>query len=160
MTERILKGPFLTRQAAAQRAGVPPTLLPDRPDLLRLGGQWLQETYFAFQFDRHGVRPDLGFVVQELKRYYSDVAIADWLARPHAHLNDACPLDALAWGSPRWILEAARLSGPVDEGDPSPAETPDRYLQPVRETEPVDALRPVRPGRGGPRRRIAFPHPA
>lgn len=114
MIDRILQGPFLTRAQAARRARTPARLLVHRPDLLRVDGRWLQEAYFGFQFDRDGVRPGLGQVVQSLKRGYSDIEIADWLVRPHGTLGYSAPLKYLKGGGKvERVLAAADSSGPV-----------------------------------------------
>lgn len=114
MTSHVLKGPFLTRAEAAKRGEVSTELITHRPDLLRLGGKWLQEVYFAFQFDPGGVRPGLGMVVQTLKGEYADQAIAEWLALPHPELGFASPLDFLnAGGTVERVLVAATDEGPT-----------------------------------------------
>lgn len=137
MTERILKGPFLTRSEAARRGHIRRALLPHRPDLLHLGGEWLEEVYFAFQFDDHGVRPEIGLVVQELKKTYSDVAIADWLVRANPALNDSTPLGVLAWGSTQRVLSAADVFGPEPE-EALALDQADVYLQAVRAIAPEE----------------------
>jgi hypothetical protein len=73
---------------------VEPASLISRSDLLQLGGRWLQEVYFAFQFDERGVREDVGGVVRSLREASDDKTIADWLVRPNAELGAASPL---AW---------------------------------------------------------------
>jgi len=117
VTGRILQGPFLTRAQAARRARVPSRLVRHRPDLLRVDGRWLQEAYFAFQFDRQGVRPELGAVVQDLKREYPDIAIADWLVRPSQLLGYSTPLKYLkGGGTVEKVLAASADHGPrLDE---------------------------------------------
>jgi hypothetical protein len=98
VSELVLQGPFLTRAQAARRAGVSAQVLVHRPDLLKVGGGWLQEVYFEFQFDPDGVRRDLGRVVQSLKPQRSDVVIGDWLVRPNRSLGHATPLRYLNGG--------------------------------------------------------------
>lgn len=116
MTERILQGPFLTRLQAARRSRTPTGLLAHRPDLLRVDGRWLQEAYFAFQFDRNGVLPGLGAVVQDLKRSHSDIGIADWLVRPNRSLDYSTPLKYLkGGGAVERVLAAADGNGPIGE---------------------------------------------
>ena len=117
MTGRILQGPFLTRAQVARRARVPSGLVLHRPDLLRVEGRWLQEAYFAFQFDRQGVRPELGAVVQDLKREYPDIAIADWLVRPSQLLGYSTPVKYLkSGGTVDRVLAASADRGPhLDE---------------------------------------------
>lgn len=138
MSERILQGPFLTRRQAARRAGTPAEVLRHRPDLLVLDGAWLPEVYFAFQFDEDGVRPDLAVVVQRLKRDFSDLAIEDWLVRPHHSLGLASPLRALKRG---WtvdqVLAAAERDGPHPHS-PVTAEPPGTKVPgtPVPSTAP------------------------
>jgi hypothetical protein len=112
-TRRLLVGPFLTRAQAAARAGIAPVDVRFRPDLLRMGGRSLQEVYFAFQFGPGGVRRDLGTVVIGLRGVSDDVAIADWLVRPHPALRDDSPLGFLdRGGDPALVLAAARTAGP------------------------------------------------
>lgn len=114
MTERIFLGHFLTRIEAARRAGVSREEVLHRPDLLRIGGTWLEEVYFAFQFNAHGIRPELGSIVRSLRDQFDDIAIADWLARPNDRLSDYTPLRWLATGggeSP--VADAAATAGPV-----------------------------------------------
>jgi hypothetical protein len=111
---RILQGPFLTRAQAARRARVPSGLVLHRPDLLRVEGRWLQEAYFAFQFDLQGVRPELGAVVQDLKREYPDIAIADWLVRPSQLLGYSTPLKYLkSGGAVEKVMAASVDCGPL-----------------------------------------------
>lgn len=137
MIERILQGPFLTRAQAARRSRTPGQLLVHRPDLLRVDGRWLQEAYFAFQFDRDGVRPALGRVVQDLKATHADVAIADWLVRPNPSLDYAAPLKYLkSGGQVERVLAAASANGPV-------ADTPVVEKGPASETGPRDAHLPT-----------------
>jgi hypothetical protein len=88
----VLLGPFLTRAEAARCCGLGQADLRSRPDLLRLGGIWLEEVYFAFQFDHGGVRRGLGDVVLSLRGRLDDAVIADWLIRPNAILGADTPL--------------------------------------------------------------------
>ena len=92
MSNRLLRGPFLTRTQAARRAGVPGRLLKHRPDLLVVDSEWLPEVYFAFQFDEGGVHPAVGAVVQALKPHFTDLDIADWLVRPNRGLGLSNPM--------------------------------------------------------------------
>jgi len=109
----VLFGHFLTRRQVAQRISMHTSEVVARPDLLRIGGTWLEEVYFAFQFDRGGVRQSLGVVVATLRRTYDDEAIADWLTRPHEALNSTTPLAWLsAGGSSDEVLGAAEIRGP------------------------------------------------
>ncbi len=109
----VLFGHFLTRRQVAQRISMHTSEVVARPDLLRIGGTWLEEVYFAFQFDHRGVRQSLGVVVAALRRDFDDEAIADWLARPHPALSTTSPL---AWlsvgGSSDEVLHAAEMLGP------------------------------------------------
>jgi hypothetical protein len=82
----------------ARRISIDGREVVERPDLLRVGGTWLEEVYFAFQFDAAGVRPALGMVVAHLRRAFDDESIADWLVRPNAELSSASPLAWLAAG--------------------------------------------------------------
>lgn len=109
-------GHFMTREAAARRAGVSFDEVRQRPDLLRIGGRWLEEVYFAFQFDDTGIRRDLGTVVMLLRRSYDDIEIADWLARPNRLLDQLSPLRWSASGRQEWKLgEAAQRAGPLHD---------------------------------------------
>jgi hypothetical protein len=79
-----------------------------RPDLLRVGGDWLQEVYFEFQFDDDGVRPDIGLVVQRLRGLCPDVEIGAWLVRPSPALGRSSPLRYLnAGGDVERVIAAA-----------------------------------------------------
>ena len=113
MAERILVGHFLTREQAARRAGVQPHEIVLRPDLLRIGGVWLEEVYFEFQFDRSGVRTGLALVVQQLRAHFDDLTIADWLARQNPVLSGTTPLRWTATGRDSDLLaKAAANAGP------------------------------------------------
>ena len=112
MTDHILIGHFLIRAEAAQRAGISAEELMGRPDLLHIGGTWLEEVYFEFQFDESGVRHDLGSVVQLLRQNFDDLAIAEWLARPNESLAGATPLRRLSdGGSTEQLTRAAESVG-------------------------------------------------
>ncbi len=114
MTERIFLGHFLTRVEAARRAGVSHEEVLQRPDLLHIGGTWLEEVYFAFQFNAHGIRPELGSIVRSLREQFDDIAIADWLARPNDLLSAYTPLHWLATGGDEsQVADAAARAGPV-----------------------------------------------
>ncbi len=94
-------------------AGIPSVEATHRPDLLRIGGTYLEEVYFAFQFDATGIRRDLGRVVQRLHRNHDDITIADWLARPNADLLHMSPLEwARSGRDPSRLLEAAESFPP------------------------------------------------
>lgn len=109
----VLVGHFLTRTQVARRVGIATTEVVDRPDLLRIGGTWLEEVYFAFQLDTSGVRQSLGTVVAHLRRVFDDEAIADWLVRPHPDLSTTTPLAWLAsGGSSDRATAAAASAGP------------------------------------------------
>ncbi|MEN8238080.1 MAG: hypothetical protein ABFR53_02635 [Actinomycetota bacterium] len=109
----ILVGHFLTRTQVARRAAIDRKEVVDRPDLLRVGGIWLEEVYFAFQFDTNGVRQSLGVVVASLRRLFDDESIADWLVRPHGALSSATPLAWLAAGGSReQVTLASEVAGP------------------------------------------------
>lgn len=123
MITRTLMGPFLTRAQVAHLLNVPPSTLPSRPDLLRVGGTWLQEVYFAFQFDHNRIRRGVSTVVLALKREYGDEAIADWLIRPHAEMGHDTPLHWLCVGrEPSRVLEASTTTGPIVD-EPCPVDT-------------------------------------
>ena len=118
MSERILVGHFLTRHDAACRAGISEEEVVERPDLLRVGGRFLEEVYFAFQFNAAGIRRDLGSVVQSLRWTHDDETVADWLARPNETLGRMTPLGWMAAGYDGGKLAvAAREHGPVDDVD-------------------------------------------
>lgn len=81
-----------------------------RPDLLRLGGTWLEEVYFEFQFDRPGVRRSLSDVVIALRGRLGDEAIADWLIHPNGFLGSETPLRWSEHGRDQaQLLDAAYL---------------------------------------------------
>lgn len=121
MSRHVLQGPFLTRSDAAVLAHVSPRLVCHRPDLLRVGGRWLPEVYFAFQFDEHGVRPGLAAVVAKLKRTYCDRAVSEWLASPHPHLDNVTPIAYVNRGGPvEDVMAAAERDGP-DLTQPEPS---------------------------------------
>jgi len=156
VTQRVLQGPFLTRAEAARRAKVPAQLLVHRPDLLKVGGRWLPEVYFAFQFDEHGVLPGLGSVVQSLKGKYTDIGIGDWLVRPNLSLGHSTPLRFLnGGGSVEQVISAATSEGPiaatVDRPQPEPVpgsrETPDVSAPARRRVRRSGARQPVFHGR-------------
>ena len=145
MSELILQGPFLTRAEAARRSGVPSQLVVHRPDLLKVGGSWLQEVYFRFQFDHGGVRPDLGRVVQSLRPQRADVVIGDWLVRPNDSFGHASPL--------RYLKGGGSVERVVEVGEREvPTVTSPRLAEQL-EPEPQPAHRQASPTR--PRRRPA-----
>ena len=114
MTERILIGHFLLRIDAARRAGISGEELVQRPDLLRIGGRWLEEVYFEFQFDDSGIRRELGSLIQTLRRGFDDLTVADWLVRPNEALSGATPLGAIAKGVREGQLsKAVANAGPI-----------------------------------------------
>ncbi|MCL1593706.1 MAG: hypothetical protein M3132_05065 [Actinomycetia bacterium] len=112
--EHVYIGHFLTRIEAARRLGVPSQDVSERDDLLRVGGTWLEEVYFEFQFTTLGFRDDLGRIVRELRRTFDDVTISDWLAQPNRLLRSASPLQWLASDlDVRLLSRAATVAGPV-----------------------------------------------
>lgn len=151
MTERVLQGPFLTRVQAARRAGVPTDILVHRPDLLRIGGGWLEEVYCAFQFDDLGVRPDLGSIVVTLRHAYTDIEIADWLVRPNPQLNNTPPLAFLnRGGALERVLAAEETAGPVITADDEPPPVPS--IDEVSSIAARSRITPVKPLRATRRR--------
>ena len=122
MSELLLQGPFLTRAQAARLAHLPSSQLVDRPDLLHVRGPFLQETYFAFQFDRHGIRSDLAHVVHAARADLDELEVADWLVRPNAELNGTSPLNYLnGSGSLDRVLQAIpRLAAGPETAKPKP----------------------------------------
>jgi hypothetical protein len=122
VTEHILVGHFLLRSEAARRAGISGDELVQRPDLLRVGGTWLEEVYFEFQFDEAGIRSNLGSVVRELRRSFDDITIAEWLAIPNEVLAGATPLRRVATGTSSALLSrAAAEAGPDGNGQSRPS---------------------------------------
>lgn len=108
MIDTLLSGPFLTRAEAAARSSVDPAALSTRQDVLRLPGVHLEETYPAFQFDRHGLRPEITAVVGALAPDWDQLSIADWLVRPSQDLSALSPLAWLEAGrSPQAVIDAA-----------------------------------------------------
>ena len=135
LTWRVMIGPCLTRAQAAGRAGVDILEVQQRPDLLRLSGTWLQETYFAFQFDESGIRSDLGSVVQSLKGRFDDPEIADWLGRPNPLLESYSPLSWLGSGrTAARVDSAARDAGPFVQKDEHTAAS--EWLDPAQPITP------------------------
>lgn len=119
MKEHILVGHFLLRSEAAKRAGISKDEVVHRPDLLRLGGTWLEEVYFEFQFDEFGIRSNLGSVVRELRQRFDDVTIAEWLAYPNEVLAGATPLRRAMTGTGAALLsKAGSEAGPNGTGPP------------------------------------------
>lgn len=111
----MLVGHFLTRRQVARKLSIELGEVIDRPDLLRIGGTWLEEVYFAFQFDARTVRRSLGGVVAHLRREFVDESIADWLVRPHVTLGSVTPLAWLAaGGSGHQVIHAANTSAPYE----------------------------------------------
>jgi hypothetical protein len=109
----VLVGHFLTRSQVAHLVAIDSREVVQRPDLLRIGGTWLEEVYFAFQFDTSGVRPSLGVVVADLRRVFDDEFIADWLVRPHGALSSTTPLAWLASGRPsEQVTTASTIASP------------------------------------------------
>jgi hypothetical protein len=114
MTERVLMGPFLTREAAALKADLNSRAILARPDLLRVTSHWLPEAYFEFQFGGTGIRDDVAEVVRALKSEYDDITIADWLVTPHPLLTTMTPLGWLDAGrSVRRVLDAIPSNDPT-----------------------------------------------
>ena len=109
----VLVGHFLTRRQVARRVAIDSEEVVQRPDLLRIGGTWLEEVYFAFQFDTSGVRQSLGVVVAHLRHVFDDESIADWLVRPNGELSSTTPLAWLAsGGSSDRVTTASAIAGP------------------------------------------------
>ncbi len=132
MIDTLLAGPFLTRSEAAARLGIAADALACRRDVLRLPGHHLEETYFAFQFDRNGLRPDVAAVVAALAGRWDEVSIADWLVRTNSHLSAMSPLAWIEAGrGPQAIIETAHriparhcLSHTPSAGQPTPQQPP------------------------------------
>jgi hypothetical protein len=121
VTEHILVGHFLLRSEAAQRAGISKDELIQRPDLLRIGGTWLEEVYFEFQFDQSGIRRNLATMVRELRGSFDDLVIAEWLASPNEVLAGATPLRRALAGAPASVLsKAAAEAGPQRRSQSEP----------------------------------------
>jgi len=98
VSELVLQGPFLTRAQAARRSGLAADLLPDRPDLLHIRSSFCQEAYFAFQFDDHGIRPDVAHVVRVMRTRADELTVADWLVRSNPALAGTSPLSYIRAG--------------------------------------------------------------
>lgn len=152
MNQHILQGPFLTRAEASRLSHVPDRFLAHRPDLLHIGGRWLPEVYFAFQFDEHGVRPEFAKVVQHLKEEYRDREICEWLATPQPELGFATPIGFLkGGGDPDLVLAAAVRDGPAAP----PIETAER---PARVEPPATPPQATPVGARGRRRGSRLRH--
>ena len=105
----VFLGPFLTRREAAKRCGVSSVELVARRDVLRLGGRYLEEVYFAFQFDADGLRPAIGELVDEMASAWDQLTIAHWLMRPNGKLDGQTPLTWLNAGRDKArVIGAAR----------------------------------------------------
>lgn len=92
MSDVILVGPFWTRAETADYLGTTPADVRSRTDILRIEGQWLEETYPALQFADHEVRYEVASVVELLGDQLPGHAIADWLTRPNPALGALTPL--------------------------------------------------------------------
>lgn len=103
----VLVGHFLTRSQAARAAGVSKIEISLRPDLLRIGGVWAEEVYFAWQFCSNGVDPVVGRVIRLLKGEAEDAWIADWMCRSQPDLRGLTPL---VWLASTGDAEAAVLA--------------------------------------------------
>ncbi|MDH5372648.1 MAG: hypothetical protein OEX97_06860 [Acidimicrobiia bacterium] len=147
MTGRVLLGPFLTRAEAARRGGLSAMTIHHRPDLLRVGGRTFKEAYFAFQFDRGGVRRDVGSVVLTLRPHFDDVTIADWLVMRTPVLSGYSPL---AWLIRGGDLEAVLRAASVPDSMPS-------SLEAGPEVEPSRSISPSRSERVGRTGRLSRP---
>lgn len=126
-------GPFLTRSQVARLLGLSPEDVALHPDLIRLRGLWLEEVYFAFQFEDDGLNVPMARLVRTLKSRWDDETIADWLVKPDPTLGHACPLDRVRRGG--------RLSGVGAAGKPEADEPPPS----------PDVLAPPSPVRSAPR---------
>ena len=148
MSGHVLLGPFLTRSHAARRTGLAPEVIRHRPDLLRIRSRWLPETYFAFQFDKNGVRTDVGSVVATLRGRFDDLEIADWLVTPNTELQGSTPLRILnSGGRPDRVIAAAAVAGPHTTESPAHPVDP---AQPAREgPAPRETGRARRPREAG-----------
>ena len=143
MTERILMGPFLTRAEVARRAGVSADEIRHRPDLMHVGGETYKEAYFAFQFDRKGIRDDVGRLVLALRGRIDDSTIADWLIRSNPVLNSVSPLSWLnRGGDAATLIAVTRDSNSPVLGDTAPRSVPG--VDPSRLTPPSGSVRTER----------------
>ena len=104
MSDLVLFGPFWTRAQAADYVGVSADELASRPDVLKLEGRWLEETYPALQFHDHTIRYDVAAVVEVLGDQLPGEAIADWLTRPNLALGSLTPMQ---WFDSGQDVEAA-----------------------------------------------------
>ncbi len=147
MISTLLNGPFLTRAEAAARGGIDPRALAARQDVLRLPGRHLEETYFAFQFDRSGLRPEIAAIVGALAPDWDQLSIADWLVRPSQDLSALSPLTWLEAGrSPQAVLDAAERHHRWHHTPTVPAATAAALTEPTRAPRRVPHRRAI----GGP----------
>lgn len=103
----VLPGPFLTRDQAARRAGIPPADLAALPGAVRLAGPWgLEEVYPAFQFAGGGFLPGLPTVVAAVGGALAGRALVGWLLEPLAELGGRTVVEWLAAGRPAAPVEA------------------------------------------------------
>jgi len=143
MTERLLMGPFLTRAEAGRRAGVSADEIRLRPDLMHVGGETYKEAYFAFQFDRKGIREDVGRLVLALRGRIDDATIADWLIRTDPVLNSVSPLSWLnRGGDPATLIAVTRDSNSPLLGEASPRSA--LGVEPSHLTPPSESVRTER----------------
>ena len=143
MTERILMGPFLTRVEVARRAGISADEIRHRPDLMHVGGETYKEAYFAFQFDRKGIRDDVGRLVLALRGRIDDSTIADWLIRSNPVLDSVSPLSWLnRGGDAATLIAVTRDSNSPVLGDTAPPSVPG--VDRSRLTPPLESVQTER----------------
>lgn len=98
---RVLRGHYLTRSEAAERAGVSMTELSRAPGLVRIDGPLptCEEAYPAFQFARDGgIVPGLPTVVRAVEDSFDDLSLAGFLTAAHPGLGGASIVDEMCAG--------------------------------------------------------------
>ena len=93
MSDVVLVGPFWTRSEAASYLGITGDELLERPDVVRIEGRWLEETYPALQFRDNEVRHEVATIVEAVGDQLPGTAIADWLSRTNPLLGTMSPID-------------------------------------------------------------------
>jgi hypothetical protein len=98
---RVLRGHYLTRSEAAERAGLSAAELSRVEGLVRITGALptCEEAYPAFQFVRGGgIVPGLREVVTAVEESFDCLSLAAYLTASHPHFGGASIVDELCAG--------------------------------------------------------------